>query len=222
MPQRIDITGNRYGMLVVEKFAYSKNRKSYWKVKCDCGNEKIVYGGSLKNGDTQSCGCLGKRHRIESIIRHGKTGTAIYRTWVNMKARCNIKSSSRYSCYGARGITVCEEWNNSFEAFYNYVSQLPHFNEEGYTLDRINVNSNYEPDNIRWATKKDQMNNYRRNHLITYNGKTQTLGQWADELNINRGTLLSRLNNAHWSIERSLTEIPFKGKNQTYKKRGDC
>ena len=92
---------------------------------------------------------------------HGFKGTNIYNTWCNMKQRCNNKNYFQYEYYGGRGITVCDEWQNSFEAFYEHVSQLPHYGEEGYSLDRINNDGNYEPGNVRWATRKEQMNNRR-------------------------------------------------------------
>lgn len=219
MGKIIDLTGNRYGRLTVIKMAYrNENRKYYWLCKCDCGNEKTVAGYSLKCGDTQSCGCLGKEHRTKSLIKHNMTHTKLYRVWGNMKARCYIKSSSRYYRYGARGITVCDEWKNSFDAFQEWAMKNGY--KEDLTIDRIDVNGNYEPSNCRWATVKEQMNNYSRNHFLEYNGKNQTITEWAEELNINKGTIKSRLK-AGWSIERTLTEKAFIGKNQSYYKGGD-
>lgn len=211
MPERIDITGNQYGRLTVIGFSHSKSRRSYWKCRCTCGKEKVIYGGSLKNGDTLSCGCLGKEHRTQSITKHGMTKTKLYRVWSNMLSRCYIESSSRYYRYGARGITVCDEWRNSFEAFYSWA--MANGYTENLTIDRKDVNGNYEPDNCRWATRKEQMNNYSGNRHLEYNGMVKTVAEWAEVTGLNVGTIRSRLKNG-WSAERALTEKPYIGRNQ--------
>ena len=211
MAERIDITGNKYGRLTVLGFSHSKNRKSYWLCRCTCGKEKVIYGNSLKSGDTTSCGCLGKEHRIESITKHGMKNTRLYRVWGNMLARCYIESSSRYYRYGARGITVCEEWRNDFTTFYEWA--MANGYADDLTIDRIDTNGNYEPSNCRWATRKEQMNNYSGNIYLEYNGVRKTVAEWAEETGLNVGTIRSRLKRG-WSAEKTLTEKPYIGRNQ--------
>lgn len=135
---------------------------------------------------------------------HGKSRTSIYDAWKGMRRRCYSENYSHYDRYGNRAdhkVIVCEKWLNSFEAFYDDVSKLPHFGERGYSLDRIDNNGDYEPNNVQWATQKAQMNNMSRNRFITYKGKTQTISQWAEETGIDKGTLRYRL--LHWDIERA-------------------
>lgn len=132
---------------------------------------------------------------------HKMSGTRIYNIWALMKRRCTNPNNKEFERYGARGITLCEEWQD-FMSFYkwamanNYTDKL--------TLDRIDNNGNYEPENCRWVTMKEQQRNRSNNHLITYNGKTQTISQWAEERNINHDTLFSRINKRHWDIGRAL------------------
>lgn len=154
----IDLTGQKFGMLLVLERTKNKGEKVAWKCKCDCGNTTIATSSDLKQGNTKSCGCLNHK---PCNLRHGHCYNSVYKTYCNMKTRCFNKNDIRYKDYGGRGITVCEEWKNSFQAFYDYVSKLPHFNEKGYSLDRINNDGNYEPDNVRWATAKTQANNRR-------------------------------------------------------------
>ena len=131
---------------------------------------------------------------------HGKTGTRIHNEWRSMKRRCYSKEQKGYKDYGGRGITVCDEWLHDFQAFYDWA--MANGYDDNLTLDRIDSNGNYEPSNCRWVSQKVQQNNRRNNHYITYNGKTQTAKQWAEELNINYSTIITRLNRG-WSIERT-------------------
>lgn len=170
----VNMTGQRYGMLTVIKMHGSKNGHATWLCKCDCGNEKIIIGNSLRTGRTRSCGCIAvavakayphRAERIEAVkkahTRHGMTASKLHYVWVAMKQRCTNPKQAQYKNYGGRGISVCAEWLNSFEAFYDHVSQLPHFGEKGRSLDRINNNGNYEPGNVRWATAAEQTRNRR-------------------------------------------------------------
>ena len=153
----------RFGRLVViERIENTTYNKAQFKCKCDCGNYKNVAAKSLRNGRTKSCGCLLSEKSTQRVTRHGLRNNKLYTTWSMMKSRCNNQNATRYECYGGRGIKVCDEWMNDFKTFYNYVSKLPHFNEPGYTLDRINNDGNYEPGNVRWATRKEQNINRRR------------------------------------------------------------
>lgn len=157
--------GQTFGRLTVIEYAGKDNfHHSRWLCKCECGNKKIISSHSLTSGTTVSCGCYNKEiiKKQKSNLRHGFWGTKIYTDWKAMKQRCANSKSRSYQWYGARGIKVCDEWKNDFMSFYNHVSKLPHFGEDGYSLDRINNDGNYEPGNVRWATAKEQIHNRRR------------------------------------------------------------
>lgn len=193
----IDMKGRRYGRLTVIEKSNEKggNGKSlYWKCQCDCGNIVIVNGRYLRNGDTKSCGCK----------NHGMTGTRLYEIWKGIIKRCCSQSNKAYHNYGGRGITVCEEWLHDFRKFYDWA--IANGYKEGLSIDRIDNNGNYEPSNCRWGTQKEQMNNTRKNHIITYKGETHTISEWADIVGICYNTLSNRINQYHWDIERALTE----------------
>lgn len=162
-----DISGKKFGRLTVicraedEKTSSGRNHITYI-CKCDCGNKITVKAESLRSGNTKSCGCLSKEITKSRMLKHGFANSQIYKIWRGMKQRCYYKNHKSFKDYGGRRITVCDEWKNDFQTFYDYVSQLPHFCEEGYSLDRINNNGNYEPANVRWATAKEQANNKRK------------------------------------------------------------
>lgn len=209
----VDLTGQKFGKLtVIERAGSTSHGAAKWRCVCECGNETIVIGDSLRKGDTRSCGCFAKAvtsNRTKGSTphnkSHGKTGTAIYKEWSEMKRRCYNPNDKSYINYGGRGITVCDKWKNSFEAFYEDVSKLPCFREKGYSLNRIDNNGGYEPNNVEWATNKEQSNNRRNNRLIEYKGETKTMSQLAEEYNIPYKKLWKRLNTFHWDIERALS-----------------
>lgn len=175
-----------------------KNKNiEYYLCKCECGNIIITSKDRLKSGRTRSCGCLFKETHTKHNIRH----TRIYKIWCLMKGRCYSKSSSSYYNYGARGITICKEWKENPVAFYNWAMSNGY--KEGLSIDRIDNNGNYEPNNCRWATKQEQNKNQRRTRFITYRGERKCLTDWAKEVGIDKHTLRYRLNSG-WSIEKSL------------------
>ena len=135
----------------------SGQKQTQYICKCDCGNTVVILRRNLITGNTKSCGCLSIDHKTH----HSKWGSSIYKCWDNMRSRCTNPNSTGYKNWGGRGIKVCDEWLNSFDAFYDYVSKLPHFGEKGRQLDRINNDGNYEPNNVRWATRSEQMRNSR-------------------------------------------------------------
>ena len=205
MARSVDLTGQKFERLLVVGFSHrNKSGKSYWRCKCDCGNEKeiVVQGYDLKRGHTKSCGCIEKEHPNATI--HGLSHTKTHSEWRNMKQRCYNKNCDRYYTHGARGIKVCDRWRNSFEAFYEDVSKLPHFEEKGYSLNRINNDGDYEPNNVEWADDIAQANNKSNNHLITFDGETYTTAEWARIKNIPPSTLRNRINVLRWTAEKAL------------------
>ena len=187
-----DLTGQKFGKLTVIERAENKGRKAAWKCRCECGNICVVAASQLKRKGakaTKSCGCLQKENRI----KHGLVNSRTYRIWAGAKDRCNNPHSTSYRRYGGRGITMASEFANSFQTFYDYVSKLPHFGEEGYTLDRIDNNKGYERGNLRWANRKTQQNNLRSNHIIEYNGEKMTVAEAAEKSGLVYGTLSNRV-----------------------------
>lgn len=170
-----DLTGRRFGMLTVISRADNRGTQVMWNCLCDCGSISIACGNNLRRGSTRSCGCQCKKH--------GKKGTRLYSIWGGMKARCYRPTHMWYKRYGGRGIRVCDEWKNDFQAFYEWAMANGYSDE--LTLDRIDINKGYSPDNCRWATQITQKNNRSNNVLIEINGKTQTLGEWAAEKGAN-------------------------------------
>ena len=200
-----DLTGKRYGRLTVIKRVHKDGEKcSHWLCKCDCGNETTVIACNLKAGRTQSCGCLNREAAKTAHTTHGHTGTRIYNVYHKMIDRTINPNDKSYKDYGGRGIKICDEWLNDFVSFYNW--SIANGYKDGLTIDRIDVNGGYNPQNCRWATPKDQANNRRSNVNITYKGQTQTMMQWAELLNINYITLWKRIKQYHWSIERAFTQ----------------
>lgn len=183
-----NLVGQRFGRLtVIERAENLKSGKVRWKCRCECGVEKIVSSQDLKRGHVQSCGCLKK----EILTKHGMTGTVIYGTWHAIRDRCNNPNLSSYENYGGRGIKVCERWLD-FQNFYDDISKLEHFGEEGYTLDRIDNNGNYEPGNVRWANSKTQARNTRRNIIVEYEGEKMCLMDVAERSGIQYNVLWKR------------------------------
>ena len=200
MGNLIDITGIKYGMLTVIKFSEMRKEKAYWLCVCDCENECVVVGNNLKNYHTQSCGCKHKDANFKRLTTHGMCKSSEYRIWSHMLERCSNNKAKSFKNYGGRGITVCEKWL-TFEGFYEDMGDRP----EVLTLDRKNVNGNYEKDNCRWATQKVQQNNRTNNRVVTYLGSAKTVSQWSEEFNIKYKILYDRINKHKWSIERALT-----------------
>ena len=169
MGKFIDLTGKRFGRLTVVERAENKNGYTMWKCKCDCGNETVVYGAHLSGGKTKSCGCL----CLEKISKHSLCDTHLYRIWASMKDRCYNAKAQPYERYGGRGITVCDEWKNDFTTFYNWAMSNGY--SDDLTIDRIDVNGNYEPSNCRWVDVITQANNKRNNIKVNLNGEIVSL-----------------------------------------------
>lgn len=194
---REDLKGKKFNKLTVIDFAYNKNKRTYWKCQCDCGNITIVEAYKLKIGHTKACGCLGEYNRkylYKHSIKHQMMNTRLYRIWQNMKRRCDTPSTDSYKNYGARGIKVCEEWLDKEKGFLNFYNwAISNGYKENLTIDRINVNGNYEPSNCRWVSNKEQANNKRNNHFIEYNGEKHTIAEWSRIFKIKRETIQYRV-----------------------------
>ena len=197
MPTFENLTGNRYGRLTVVQYAghKGKNQLVHWLCKCDCGNESIVSTSHLKNGHTQSCGCIHREQLSKRATKHGKHNSRLYRIWGDLKSRCYNENVPCYPYYGGRGICICAEWLD-FGAFHHWA--ISNGYADNLTLDRIDVNGNYEPNNCRWVLFAEQMNNMRSNRMISLNGETKTAAQWARALNVPYGRILTRLNKLGW------------------------
>lgn len=183
----IDLTGQRFGRYTAicraDDYVLPCGRhKTMWTCKCDCGNVKNVLSDSLISGHVVSCGCYLKENTRARMKTHGATlngkPTRLYKVWDGMKARCYNKNKTYYPIYGGRGIKMCDEWHYSFEAFRDWA--LANGYDDTLTIDRIDVDGDYCPENCRWATIKEQSNNKRDNHYLTYNGETKTLTQWSE------------------------------------------
>ena len=194
-----DLIGKRFNKLLVLERVGTRWHSPYWKCLCDCGNITYVNSSSLKYGATKGCGC----GEGQSLRTHGLSSTRLHGIWNGMKCRCYNKNSTSYKYYGARGIGLCDEWKNDFKAFYEW--SIINGYKEDLTIDRIDPNGDYEPLNCRWVDMNTQNNNRRDSVIIEYNGKSQTLSQWAKELNINYATLRNRINQLGWSIEKAFT-----------------
>lgn len=190
-----DITGQKFGCLTALYRLHSYHKKgTYWLCICECGNLVEVYLQNLQSGHTTSCGCL--------KVKHNKCDTRLYSILRGIKTRCYNKNVKEYKYYGKRGIAVCDEWLNDFNAFYDWAM------ENGYndtlTIDRIDVDGNYSPDNCRWIPNKEQQQNKRKTKLYTINDITKTLAEWCEVYNINYNKVYNRVYLYNWEIERAL------------------
>lgn len=205
--KKIDLTGNRYGRLTVLKENGKRGKNILWLCRCDCGHEINAVACNLKNGHTQSCGCLQKEARVKSHTTHHKSKSRLYRIWRHIKSRCFNENVPHYKYYGGRGISICEEWEKSFENFYEWA--ISNGYQEDLSIDRIDVNGNYEPSNCRWTNAKIQANNKTNNRIIEYNGECHTLSEWAHILGIGCLTISKRIDDYGWDVKRAF-ETPVR------------
>ena len=208
MSKLVDRTGEKYGHLTALHRAsdkiYSSGRKvAMWTCLCECGNEIDVCTNSLRTGATRSCGCWNDEQRKSSetkFKKHGESNTRLYECWHAMKRRCSDKNNKNY---GGRGVMVCKEWAENYENFATWAK------ENGYnddlTLDRIDPNKNYCPENCKWSTNIEQQRNKRNNRIIKFNGEAHTLSEWSDITGINRHTISTRIDRLNWTIKKALT-----------------
>ena len=205
-----DLTGKRFGRLVVLKrediISKSGKKSVAWRCKCDCGNYTVIRAGNLASGSTKSCGCLANECNPPIMVKHNGSKSRLYSIWKGIKGRCLNKNLKAYHYYGGRGIKICDEWKNDFASFRDWALQNGY--SKNLTIDRIDVNGNYEPSNCRWATWKEQANNTRSNRYINYKGKKYSLSEGARLANMDYRIFCNRLYNG-WSVEKAV-ESPWK------------
>lgn len=184
-----DLTSQRFGsLLVIERRGSDKRGEALWLCRCDCGTEKVIRGHDLKGG-TKSCGC--SRRTSTNLYKHGLSHTHLHGLWRNIKDRCYNKNNHHYSIYGGKGVKMCEEWKNDFAKFYEWSYKNGYM--EGLTLDRIDFNGDYCPENCRWTTWTQQANNTSRNIRVTINGETKTVAEWSRIYGVNYHSVHSRI-----------------------------
>lgn len=197
---RSDLSGHRFGRLtVLARAENSRNGDAQWRCQCDCGAQTTATTSNLRSGNTSSCGCFRAEKKRLTATTHGGVGTRVYSVWKSMIQRCTNPNNPRWASYGGRGITVCVAWQ-TFENFRRDMGDPP----AGASIDRIDNDRGYEPGNCEWSTGQDQNRNKRSNRQITYQGRTQPLAAWCEDLGLPYFTVHSRLRHG-WSVERAFS-----------------
>lgn len=211
MSNRIDLTGKTFGRLTVTGNIERRNNLLYWECVCECGNNKFISSAKLRSGNTKSCRCLNTELTIKRTVTHGLSKHPIHKLWLKIKERCYNPNSENYYMYGGRGVIMCKEWLNDFMCFYNWC--VANGWAKGLQIDKdikaikIGIPALvYSPEMCQFVTPK--VNNYskRTSKYIEYNGKKQTIAEWAVETGIKMGTLWRRLRKTNWSTEDILTK----------------
>lgn len=192
----IDMVGQKVGRLTVLARDGARGNRAAWACACDCGNRVTVAGGELRKGDTKSCGCLNSEMASERKRKHGMAGSPEHITWCRMRQRCNDPNDKRWRRYGGRGITICDAWKD-FGRFLKDMGKRP----KGLSLERIDNDGPYSPDNCQWATPRQQANNRKTSAFVEHDGERLTLAQWSRRTGIHHNTLRYRMR-AGWPAER--------------------
>jgi len=205
MPACINLIGKVFNDLtVLEKTDIRQGTSVVWRCLCICGNETMACTSALNNGHKKSCGCRAIAHAKTVNYRHGGYNDPEYCVWEGIIQRCTNKNSSSYHLYGGRGIRVSDEWRKSYAAFISDMGRRPDIT---YSIDRIDNSEGYHKDNCRWATKREQMRNTRKNIIITHKGESMCVTDWADRLGVKRNTLIYRIRRG-WTHSRTI-ETPI-------------
>lgn len=206
-----DLVNKKFGRLLVTGYHGRRGAKSKWNCVCDCGSPAIVFANCLKSGMTKSCGCIRKERAQTIKLSHGMAESKEFNAWMHAKSRCSNPNNIGFKHYGGRGIAVCEKWAKDFSAFFADMGPCP----PGMSIERVDVNGNYEPGNCKWATQAEQTLNTRRTRWIECNGQRKPLAVWAREIGATQQNLRSRLKNGY-----SLKEIVENGMNFIKPRRG--
>ena len=199
MGRIVDLTGKQFSRWNVIGLSHNKDGVLFWDCRCECGTERKVFGGDLKREVSKSCGCLMVEKSIERFSTHNMSRHLAYRSWICMRDRCENQNNTGYYLYGARGIKVCERWND-FNSFWEDMGPTW---QKGLSIDRIDSDGNYEPLNCKWSTAREQANNRRTNRLMNTPVGRMNIGQASIKYGIPRGTISARLNRG-WSDFRAI------------------
>lgn len=202
MPKIINVIGKKFNRLTVIERAYRPYPGTFFRCRCDCGNETIVVSQKLRFGSTKSCGCFKGDQGRKRFLKHGQHNIPEYQIWQAIKTRCYNFSSIGFKYYGARGINVCNRWKHSFANFFADMGERP---TPQHTIERRNNNKGYSPNNCYWATRKSQNRNKRSNCMLTFRGQTKCLSEWVEELDLNYDMVKQRINKLGWSVEEAFT-----------------
>ena len=201
-----DIRGQQFGRLTVKSLNRIENRVTFWNCICSCGNEVVVRGNSLNGGYAKSCGCyqreVASRISKESHTIHGKSKTRLYNIWKGMRKRCNNPFDKNAPLYSARGIRVCDEWNNDFLSFYNWAMENGY--NENLSIDRIDNDKGYCPYNCRFSNNVQQVRNRGITVRLTYNGETRALTEWCELFGLNKKTVYGRYHYYGWTDPKEI------------------
>ncbi len=196
---KLDWTGKIFGRLsVLAEVPERRQGAVMCSCLCVCGNETVVSRGSLKCGGVTSCGCA----FTDALTTHGDSGSYEYDTWCRLKNRCHNPNTPRFKDYGARGIEVCERWKSDYPAFLSDVGRKPEWAD---SLERIDNDKGYSPDNCKWATRTEQARNTRVSRTLTFRGREKTMAEWAEWTGLVRETIRDRIDKLGWNVERALT-----------------
>lgn len=198
-----NITGKKFGKLTaIKPIGKNKYNQILWLCKCECGNTTITTCSKLLQNITRSCGCFAREQAKKLNTTHGLSKTRLYKTYSQMKIRCLNPKNPAYKSYGGRGIKICEEWLKDFKVFYSWA--MTNGYNDSLSIDRIDVNGNYEPDNCRWVDAKTQCNNRRSNEQIEFKGVKHSIAEWAEIYKIKKSVLWARLKKLNWPFEKAI------------------
>lgn len=198
----------KHAMLTITADLGIVNKYRRVQATCDCGTSKSYRLADIQHGGSTNCGCV--RNAInKDRSTHGASQTGLYKVWRGIKERCYYPRHIKYSRYGGRGISVCDEWIKSFESFRHWA--LSNGYREGLEIDRIDNNGNYSPDNCRWATIKENRRNRSTNRLLLFKGEKKCMSEWAEITGIDQGVIKDRINKLKWTVDKALT-TPIKSK----------
>lgn len=202
---RTDLTNREFGQWTVKSLDHIHPKQGYfWLCECSCGTRKVLLANSLLQDNTHSCGCAKAELCRIAATKHGRSRTAEYTAWCELRKRCHSKLYKKYHRYGGRGIRVCRRWLDPKSGFENFLSDMGPRPSKQHSIDRRNNNGNYSPSNCYWATPPEQQNNRNNVKRVRHNGKTLTLAQWSKHTGIKSRTLYARLYTYGWKPHEAL------------------